>query len=247
MTFDFYKICDALTPFEEQIGVHRIAPVWGAKMSAQDYFDHMKTRVEAARSLLLPGELGCTLAHVEAYKRIEQAAKPALILEDDIHLDAETLSKVKSVIAALNAPDFVSFSEYRHIFQKSEILPNISVAETSDGFWGASAYYISPSMALILHARYNTILDKADNWQEVFMDCSVIPYYSPIFTHDGAASNIHTPGADRSLTSQNPSLFDALRLRFTRFKMVKLAGHRHRRNVNAAKARIAKSGGGTPL
>ncbi len=232
--FDIYKITENLSEFESNIGVFRIAPVWGREMSAQEYFNFMRPRVEAARRLLLPSELGCALAHYEAYKRICRANRPAMIFEDDILFDAEHLQKISDVVTEIGHPDFVQFARYRHPFRKTEIKAGTHVADTSQGFWGAAAYYASPQMARYLKQRHSRYVDLADNWQEFFVGCEYIPFYAPVFEHSGENTNI---GEER-FSAQNPSLFSGIKLRLMRRRMTLTSGFRHRRDTFRARRRL---------
>ncbi|WP_188722976.1 glycosyltransferase family 25 protein [Nitratireductor aestuarii] len=224
VSFTIYKISPHLSDFEASIGVHQIEPIWGPSLSPQEFHDYMRPRVEAARRLLLPSELGCALSHVETYRRIVRQGQSGLILEDDIHLTEIGLAKVCNVAGKLINLDFLHLARYRHNFGKKEVLPGIYIADTSHGFWGTAAYLISPTMAQYLLTRHSEYIDLADNWQEVFIESRMIPYYSPVFDHSGEETAI---GNQREVC-QNPSLTAALRLRVQRRRMVSLAGLRFR-------------------
>lgn len=234
MQFDIYKIAEKLNEFEKSTGVIRIDPIWGSQMSAQEYYEHMRPRVEAARRLLLPGELGCALAHVNVYRRIFASCKGGLILEDDIGLTNEALKDAESVVKSIKRPDFVQFARYRHTFIKSQLVPGIYVADTSKGFWGTAAYFVSPEMAQRMMRRHSGFVDLADNWQEVFVGCNVIPYYAPIFQHSGEGSRI----GDRSIPPQNPSLIQAVRYRLLRRRMEILGPCRRVKQILRAKKTV---------
>lgn len=231
-----YKICEALGEFEKQTNVIKIQPIWGGEMSAQDYFALSIRRVEMGRRLLLPGELGCALAHTAVYKSVVSQSYAALVLEEDIYLEPESLEKVTDIISTLNQPDFINFSKYRHAFKKTHLKKNIYIADTSKGFWGASAYYISPRMARYILKKQGDCIDIADNWQEFFVGCPYIPYYAEVFEHTGAKTRI----GSRTTPPGNASIFHVLRLRLFRWRMAYLSPFRHIKNLIKSRLRENK-------
>jgi hypothetical protein len=226
-----YKIAECLTEGEVGLGVIGIAPVWGDRLTAQEYYNYMKRRVEFSRRLILPGELGCALAHVEAYCRILDEGSGGVIFEEDVFFTKVQLDEISNVINNLERPDFINFSIYKHRFRKKKMRNNLYVADTSSGFWGASAYYLSPRMAVYLIEKQRNFIDIADNWQEVFIGGGFIPFYYPIFVHDGICTRI----GDRSNVAQNPSFKEAIKLRWLRRKMTLLAGLRYFVSVRRAR------------
>lgn len=232
---NIYKIAETLNDFELKIGVIKIPPIWGSKMSADDYYQHMRARVESGRRLLLPAEVGCSLAHQIAYKKIIEKNVSAVILEQDIALSATSLKEIEQIISTLKNPDFVHFAKYRHRFAMSPLENGIYIADTSNGFWGAAAYYLSPTMAKYVLSKHKCFIDLADNWQEFFVGCPHVPYYTPIFEHTGSESRI---GPQRA-NSQNPSLIEVIKLRLLRWRMRYLSQPRLLRNIVRSRKKIS--------
>lgn len=229
--FTTYKISENLNTFEQSINVVRVPPIWGRDMSPQSYFEHMRPRIESGRRLLLPGELGCALSHLEIYKKVVESQHPALILEDDIKINNNNMNAVKDVIETIQNPDYINFAQYRHSFKKHELTKGIYVADTSSGFWGTAAYYISKNMAKYLLEQHSNHIQLADNWQEFFVHCPYAPFYAPLFIHHGIESQI----GSRAKAPQNPSLRAGIKLRILRFSMTFLATPRYMLKIKKAK------------
>ena len=225
--FNIYKITEQLSEFESQNNYYRVAPIWGSRMSAQEYFELSRSRAETGRRLLLPAEIGCAMAHVHAYQMIQRLNCAGVIMEDDITASAEQIEKITSTISHLKTADFIHLAKYKHRFDKTLVEQDIYVADTSAGFWGTAAYYISPAMADYLLTKHRDFIELADNWQEFFVGSPFIPYYAPIFEHTGENTKI---GPNRSI-SQNASIFGAINLRVLRWRMRYLATFRHIRNA----------------
>ena len=234
LKFDIYKITEKLTEFEDKIGVKRVPPVWGDKMSPEEYFHHMNPRVESGRRLLLPGELGCALAHLQVYKSILNHSNSALILESDIELTKHKLERADDVIERTQSCDFIHLSKYRLAFRKSVIGPELYSPDTSQSFWGTAAYFVSVRMAAYLRSHHERYIDLADNWQEIFVNSPYPPIYSPIFPHAGDISTIK----GRNAAPQNPSIGGVLRLRILRARMVFFSAFRYRRFTRLVSAQL---------
>ncbi len=227
-----YKICSEVDKAEAKLPIEVVPPVWGNKMSPADYFSHMRPRVEAGRGLLLPGELGCALAHIAAYNKIIASKRPSLILEDDIVLDGAFLRGLQDSLSVIGNEDFVHLAQYRHRHNVTSVGRGLGIPDTSQGFWGTAAYLVSPRMAQYLLDWHRPFVDKADNWQEIFVDCPFVPLEMPLVLHTGVASSI----GDRSSPPQHPSAKHGLLLRLRRLKMRLHAPLRHRAHVRKYKA-----------
>jgi GR25 family glycosyltransferase involved in LPS biosynthesis len=165
------------------------------------------------------------------YNRISKVRRSALILEADIELQSSNIQQVKKVLEQIREPDFLHLARYSTEFEKFELNSNLYVVYTASGFWGTAAYYISPNVADALILHHSRFIDLADNWQEFFVKSSFTPFYAPIFDHTGDESSI----AGNRILAQNPSLKDAIRLRFLRKRMTMLARLRFQKQISFAK------------
>ncbi|MEH6836209.1 MULTISPECIES: glycosyltransferase family 25 protein [Falsihalocynthiibacter] len=186
------KICDELTDKEKSLGVRRVPPTWGAKMDAGEYFRHIAPGLTKGLDPLTPAELGCTLSHLECYSIIIRERRSALILEDDISLDDQSLKTVKH-IAELGL-------EFTHLAQSSvftfrgqEIDDGLYKIDPRMDFWGSAAYLVTPEFAQEVQEFHTPFVRFADAWTDFFQKrAGDSPHFSPIFFHTGETSAIQT-------------------------------------------------------
>lgn len=185
------KITETLSTKEEELGVTRIAPVWGATMSATEYFAAVSQGQRMGLDLLTPSELGCTLAHLTAYKRVIDENRPALIIEDDISLDKIALERVRTI--ALTQLDFIHCATYEQFqFRGKQSGPDLWLIDPRADFWGTAAYWISVDAAKRLKDFHAASPRKADDWASFFTRCEIAPYFSPIFFHPRGTGSLET-------------------------------------------------------
>ena len=187
---DIYKISENIDDYEAQSGVIRMPPVWGRDLSASEFYNFSQSRNTNGRYLLLPAELGCSLAHINCYNEIFRGGRSAIIIESDIFFGPKEKIKIERLLSSFPEADFIHLAEYKHNFKKIKVAEDLYIPDTSDGFWGTAAYYVSPAMAGFLLERHKKFIDLADNWQEFFVDCPFLPLYSPVFKHYGEFSTI---------------------------------------------------------
>lgn len=183
------KIAETLTAEEEALGVRRIAPVWGAKLSAGEYFNLISPSQVLGLDLLAPSELGCTLSHLKAYEIVAAEGISAMIVEDDILLDKESLEKVRSF--AREPLHFVHFARYEQFqFRGKQVEEYLWEVDFRKDFWGTAAYWISVQAAQRLIQFHRPATRKADDWATFFATGQIKPYFSPVFCHPLGTSSI---------------------------------------------------------
>ena len=96
---------DRLRSLNEQLNAHPyldvevIEAVDGRRLSPEETdraFDSRRFRRHYHRNPR-PGEIGCTLSHQKAYRRIKETGVNTLILEDDIHILRDMRNELKEV------------------------------------------------------------------------------------------------------------------------------------------------------
>lgn len=104
-----------LIALRDSVIAHGMSPVVvegvrGAQLAAGEYFALAKRYYLETRRFMTPGEVGCTLSHVNAWRRIEAGtAATGIVLEDDAMLDAEFGSRIRALLADPRLADvFVS-------------------------------------------------------------------------------------------------------------------------------------------
>ncbi|MEY8096898.1 glycosyltransferase family 25 protein [Falsihalocynthiibacter sp. S25ZX9] len=186
------KICEELTEDEISLGVRRVPPVWGAKMGAADYFSQIAPSLTRGEDPLTPAELGCTLAHLECYSIILEEGRSALILEDDMFLNVQTLQAVK--LLDEKGLEFVHLAQSAlYTFRGHAIDDNLYEIDPRKDFWGGAAYLLTPAFAQELKEFHTASIQLADAWADFFRNrAGDSPHYSPIFFHTGETSSIRS-------------------------------------------------------
>lgn len=180
--------------FYNQQDLYTKIGVKGGEMSAKQYFE---LAVKGRSHPLSPGELGCTLSHLEAMKQfLNSDEQLALVLEDDAIIPDElTLAVIEAELKKMSLPSNILFSlggiqmkECRKV--RGEIKQKFlskSVLEVVPDFFHracyAFAYVVDRSMAQTL-LNYHTQIRKADDWSYLYdFDQSVHLYMSFVVDH----------------------------------------------------------------
>lgn len=195
-----YKISTTLTEKESKLGVEKIEPVWGDLLSAKDYYFHSAARTRTGLQILKPGELGCTLSHINILEKIAKSGTPALITESDIPVDQIKLNRTEEYIKRFPQTDFLHCAQYGNKdFRCWNLRDGRRLVDTSYKFWGTCAYYCSKRTAIALidfHEKYG--LGLADDWHRFFTKHSILPFYYPVFRHPDGQNTIKRNSIPRS-------------------------------------------------
>ena len=184
--FSIIKISERLCDFEREAGVFQIKPVWGYNLDVNEYLDYASRKLYMYGSLVSPGELGCSLAHIEAYRKTIKLGIPSLILEDDIALTSDTLHELTRLTRRFDG-NFIHLADYSHLKKYGIRSDNdLYVVSPYLNFWGSSAYWVSPKAARLLLAFQSRCPLYADDWAMFFSSFgkSLTPYYYPLFQHE---------------------------------------------------------------
>ncbi|EDM72747.1 hypothetical protein RAZWK3B_00965 [Roseobacter sp. AzwK-3b] len=188
-SIDIYKITsDALSEVETEFGLHRIQPIEGAKLDANSYFGKILDNYRDTGELLSPSELGCTLSHISVYQRVVEANRCAIILEADISPHGMHLEDAIAFCSGTDL-DFVHLGWHPQISYNVYFVGRFDTRkqafriEPSRNFYGAFAYYVSPTVAFELLDFHQATLRKADYWSEFFETSKTKPYFRPFFEH----------------------------------------------------------------
>lgn len=156
-----------------------IEGVKGGEITAKEYFN---LAVNGRVKPLTPGELGCTLSHLEIYKKFLQTGDDfALIFEDDAIFPStltsyELLNQIKKIeledcfLLSLGGVQMKVCRNVRGEFQKSKILSK-TIIKINPHFYNrvcyTFAYVIDRKMAEVLLA-YHRKLRRADDWSYLY-------------------------------------------------------------------------------
>ena len=151
----------------------------GADLTTKDYFE---LAVKGRSQPLSPGEIGCTLSHLEALKQFLVSGDDyALILEDDAILPLDlSYTQLLSEVKTLDLPDNILLSlsgiqmkecrKVRGIYKKVLLFEKIVLEVVPDFYHRVCytvAYIVDQAMAQTL-INYHSMLRRADDWSYLF-------------------------------------------------------------------------------
>jgi len=150
----------------------------GRQMSASEYFTHNIEALRLRKRTLSPGETGCALSHLEAYRRLgESRATGALVFEEDVILPP-TLAQLD--VCAFEGHFDVVLLGCMQGLPGQKRLRGRRVADARHGLpplyavpqrytryaLRCAAYWISRDAALRLREHQLGFLRKADDWRD---------------------------------------------------------------------------------
>jgi glycosyl transferase family 25 len=189
MQIDIYKITDENVKFANNYGEFiTINPIKGVALSAKEYFGFVHKCYSSTGDLLTPSELGCTLSHLEVYRKIVEKNTGAIIFEADIDLDDKLVIKAFNVIE-LAKKDFINLGWHPNVHKniffwgKSTEIEGLYLIDYKIKFYGSYSYYLSAKAAKELLSYHEKCLMKADSWVNFFETASFQPFFCGIFTH----------------------------------------------------------------
>lgn len=188
----------------------------GKQLLACDYFEKMSICKKRTGKAITPSELGCTLSHLSIYKKIiESNIKYALILEDDVIINALDLDVIKTLIDKTSKPDFFIHlggqDGFEHLSNNAHgsTISNNPIAwrifnHDVDKFVRTVGYVISLETAKQLTSLISTTFPIIDNFQFLYNNNGFSEFiFSKIINHpiDLMKSSIQP---ERSLLESSP-------------------------------------------
>jgi glycosyl transferase family 25 len=139
---------------------------------------------------LTRGEIGCFLAHRDAWRRVAEADGPGMILEDDARLRPAltplALQELADVIADTNL--IIRLFSQRHPPSKTwrRLESGLSIDRPSKAGYSAVAYILSPKSAAALTAGADRFWQTTDDYMddEVAHGCPVMHVSPETVWHD---------------------------------------------------------------
>ena len=182
-----------------------IQATYGKKISAYDYFNYSSKYFEKHKRLLTPGEVGCTLSHIDALKAfLDTSDDYALIFEDDvIGADADitetlkTLSEEKKFngLFLLGGQEGLHYEKYilgKKLKQKNIPREIYEIPKFSSKFlFRTCCYIVSREFAEHILNFHKENFNVADAWFEILNNTEFSFYYSHIFKHPLDLSESH--------------------------------------------------------
>jgi glycosyl transferase, family 25 len=189
MQIDIYKITDENVKFANNYGEFiTIKPIKGVALSAKEYFGFIHKYYSSTGGLLTPSEVGCTLSHLEIYKKIVERNIGAIIFEADMDLDDKLVKKAFNVID-LAKKDFIHFGWHPNVHKniffwgKSTQIEGLYLIDYKIEFYGSYSYFLSAKAAAELLMFHEKCLMKADPWVDFFDTVAFQPFFCGIFSH----------------------------------------------------------------
>lgn len=196
-----------------------IQATYGKEILASDYFNYCSKYFEKHKRLLTPGEVGCTLSHIDALKAfLDTSDDYALIFEDDVIGSDTDITKTLKILSEekkfnglflLGGQEGLHYEKY--ILGKKINQTNISqqiyeIPKFSSKFlFRTCCYIVSRKFAEHILDFHKENFNVADAWFEILNNTEFSFYYCNIFKHplDLAGSHIEK---ERSKPSE-PNFF----------------------------------------
>jgi hypothetical protein len=177
--------------------VFNMSAVIGADIDAGVFYKHSVDYLKRYGLLLSPGEVGCTMAHIQTYEKINCRDRPGLIFECDIEPRMNDLQTALK-LSLDSGRDFIHFGfqsdipDGKKLF--GEYVEEFSLFRANRflNFYGSFSYFVTPVGAEYLRNKHKEQLHKADDWK--FLLCGKGPgsWHFPIFPHPVERGSLHT-------------------------------------------------------
>ena len=184
-----YKITDHPCDGIDDITI--VDPVWANSIDAQTYYKCMRLAYLSRGKIYTPGEIGCALAHLKAWKMISHSEQPGLIFEHDISFTPESIDIARQKCIASNK-SFIHLGihpqQEKGIYflgKKMNLFndPDLYEVCPHTNLRGAFAYYVSSECARKLISFHENNFALSDSWGHVLPRIKERAYHIPFFKH----------------------------------------------------------------
>ena len=154
-----------------------IDAVDGRKMSEQQ----KKSITQEVNYAFLPGEIGCALSHQKIYQRmLDESTDVALILEDDVILNADINEIIKKIPIKVDVPTVILLSRSNKYLKKPvhKLTDKYSLHKTHHATTTHS-YILNKKAAQALLAGLYPVWMVADKWM-LFEELSMVKVFSVV-------------------------------------------------------------------
>lgn len=172
-----------------------INAVDGRTLTTTEYFKLVTPNLYENNRLLSPAEVGCALSHMHVYEKIIQENKPAIVLEDDVIGNDESLEKAISIAKKTKPDDVIFFGGYDHIQEAKDIYLKASPEQTSTHtiyeideqsyiYLGSTCCYaIGANAARVTLNAQKKALKLADNWYKHALNSNMQFKFTQLLRH----------------------------------------------------------------
>lgn len=199
-----------------------IQAINGKELLADLYYKKsFKTSLDLKR-LMSPGELGCTLSHIEALKAfLDSSFEFGLILEDDVIGCNQEIEKIKNLeikqdfVLICGAQDGLGSQKY--IYGKKVFKDLFEVCKFSyPHIYRTCCYVVTKNSASKILKYQEANHDLADRWDKILKNSDLKLYFADIFSHPKDLENSHI---EKDRQNAKPSFFKKL---FSKWIFVKI-------------------------
>lgn len=152
------------------LGLHytRIAAVDGGAMSEADRQAFASARPRDGKRGWRPGQIGCFLSHMEAWRRAATApSRWTLVLEDDLHVSdflPQVLHQIDRLPAEAEVVRLESTGQWLRLDRAVGTVDGRAVRRVRSAAWGAGAYLITAATAARLAETDPQLHSPADDF-----------------------------------------------------------------------------------
>lgn len=191
-------------PKNYQSFIH-IQATYGKELKASDYFKYCSQHYEQNKRLMTPGEVGCTLSHMNALEAfLNTSDEYALMLEDDVIGSDTDITETLKIISRenkfnglflLGGQEGIHYEKYilGKKLNQNNMRQNIyEIPEFSSKFlFRTCSYIVSRKLAEHILDFHKENFNIADAWFEILNNTEFSLYYTNIFKHPLDLSESH--------------------------------------------------------
>ncbi|GAA3569146.1 glycosyltransferase family 25 protein [Marinobacter xestospongiae] len=209
----------------------RISAVDGRELPAREFFRLAFGAMKQGHRLMLPGEVGCSLSHIQALEQfLDSGARAALIVEDDIIGTDEDLNATLALLPELPENGVLicggqeGMPARKFLFGKATETPGLfRLARYSHAYvFRTCCYAVTRSSARRILDAHAEHLKLADAWGSFFRHTNIDIYFANLLAHPEDLDNSHLE-QERTLfhtagSARKPSVLSWLAHRLQRLK-----------------------------
>ena len=180
--------------------------VVGNELTATKYFNYTRYYSQKFRKLMTPGEVGCSLSHMQALEKIVDSKTCGLILEDDVQGNEQSFLDLKRIETQIGDWDFYLLgthpaSKLEYILCESTVFSekvyklNLSSLQF---IYGAHCYVVGYKLAEHILENQKKFLLPADIWPALIREPKVQIYFTNLFEHPVISKENSSLESDRA-------------------------------------------------
>lgn len=192
---------DLAARFDRHYASMQYSPaVDGRKLTAQEFFSFIAKPLAHGRRLMLPGEVGCSLSHINALESFLTSGKPcALILEDDVIGTDESIDNLLNIVPFLPESSLTICGGQEGMPARKYILGTPTNADglfriarfSYNEIFRTCCYIVTRTSAKRILTVHAESLQLADAWGRFFLNTDTEILYTQQFSHPKELDKSH--------------------------------------------------------